>query len=103
MDSEKLFDLFVTFLKVNNAYENYINNFKRQGFSNFESYDAKKNFSGVRIHNWISIFIWARSTKGVDYWSNLVYKWSKLISSLGIPYNVKYKYPNPIKDRPNET
>ena len=88
-----IFDVFEEFLKVNNAYENYIRNFKITDWS-FE-------FNLKEIAHWISIFHWGSSPEGGSYWYHLWCKWFDLAKTLNPEYiNTCYEYPHPIKDKP---
>lgn len=84
-------DLFIEFLKSNNAYDEFVNNLLIQNDRiTFDEYFADKEFDGLLDALISDAFTWSHTNKYEDsdksheYWSNLNEKWEEL-------YNTKTK------------
>ena len=76
--------LFIHFLKDNNAYEEFIYNFNSK---NGISYRSHFNFSqptkyfpcSLRKDFIYNAFAWIDTTQGFDYWCRLSYNWERTL------------------------
>ena len=71
---------FIRFLKENNAYEQYMNNFnKREEFRNMIC-PKNKFFSKAEPFNFINrAFTYDRTNEGYMFWFNLSTEWKKIL------------------------
>ena len=77
--NKHLKNVFLRFLKDNNAYFAFISNVEK---NNQEGY-LKDFFIKYNPERWLSSpFVWERTVQGINFWLNLSCKWSQIIHSI---------------------
>ena len=76
---------FIQFLKDNNSYEEFVNNFKTSHISSFETYFNRFTINGS-VDLIREAFYWEATNEGYWFWQRLHGKWKKTLFEFLFPY-----------------